>query len=144
MISSEIYAVIDGIWYDNFSSDTLWRYMNGRVNTVYNDGIEVTITGASPYVRIRQNYLPLSQVKGKTVHFEYTVEKPSNKTIQATIYKEIDGNYVYTNSQYTTENTVSLEVDVGEEVTNIIFQMSLTNFAVGETLKLKEVKVYLI
>ena len=118
--------------------------MNGRVNASYNDGIEVTITGAPPYVRIRQNYLPLSQVKGKRIHFEYTVEKPSNKSIQATIYEEINGSYVATNSQYTTENTISLEVDVGDEVTNILFQMTLTNFSSGESLKIKEVKVYSI
>jgi len=146
IIQSEIYGLLDCLYYDDMSSDTTSNYYinsNYSSKTYSGNAIILTIGSFNKYIQLGGNngVSDVSPYLDKTVRFECHV-KPSN-TVRLQIFQYINGAYSNVSSDYVTEET-DLYVDstISESATRVLFRIDSTNGSSEDTIEFKDFKVY--
>lgn len=144
MFQSEIYEILDCIFYDNTLSDNSSAYYlntSGGTSISYSNGYYILNFGTlATYVDIRSI---TDKVKGKTVNFEVEVVL-TGAEVRTRVY---NGNTPIKSSEYSTKDgTITLEnIEIPFDATGIIFRLERRTTATPvPTIKFKNWKVYQI
>ena len=143
ILQSEIYDVLDCIYYDDMSSDTSSNYyVNTANNSIgYNNGYVTitanTSTSGNLYVDLRSL---TNDLIGKTVNVEVDVVL-NGVSARLRILK--NGSSLM-NSEYTTsDGTITLQnVDLTETADSYFIRLETRNTAIGDSIQFKNLKVY--
>ena len=140
-LQSEIYELIDAIFYDDTSTDQSSSYYinsTGGTNISYSDGYYVLSFGTSAtYADLRSI---TNDVVGKTVNFEVDVVL-TGAEVRTRIY---NGNTPIKSSEYTTtDGTILLEnVEIPSDTTGVAIRLERRNTSTVSSIKFKNWKVY--
>lgn len=140
-IQSEIYEVIDALFYDSATSDRSNEYY---LNTTYtsinyaNNKYTITYSGSSgAYVDIRSL---TNEVLGKTINVSVDIETTNVETRLIVL----NGNATIKTTEYiSTDGTLTLtDVEIPTTSTGIIFRIQSRNTQNGDIIKFKNWRVY--
>jgi len=141
MFQSEIYDVIDAVFYDPATSDRSNAYY---LNTTYtsisyaDNKYTISYTGSSgAYVDIRSL---TNSVLGKTVNVSVDIETSNVETR----LRVINGSTPIASTDYiSTDGTLELTgVEIPDTASSIIFRIESRNTQSGDSIKFKNWKVY--
>ena len=143
ILQSEIYEVIDAIYYDPVTSDTTNNYYLNTTNTSisYTDGkiVVTNLNNNGSYCDLRTL---LNSVKGKTVRFKVDVEVTN---LEARLEFLPKGSPTVYSNYTSTDATLQIDsIDVPNDATNGFFRINTRYGSEGASFKFKNFTVYLV
>lgn len=148
-LQSEIYSILDAIYYDDCGTDTKSKYYingaDGTAKSYENNSIKVVCGTTSNrnylFLRTQENSGLLASLQGKTVKFKCDITGLNGKTVKAQIRYNASTSSGYTS--ITSDGTIETNsLTIPSDATSVSFEIIPENWSSENTYYCKNFTVY--
>ena len=149
-IVSEIYEIIDAIFFDDATSDKSSRFTKYRANVAF-DGDKYKLSRNADgqcYIDIAYTGSAVNDLLGQTIRFECDIIN-SDAEVRLSTYRLVNGSWQRTDSVYASNGTLSVPssaiggVTIEENATAVQFRLDCGNLNNNEYVPFRNIKLYI-